>query len=154
MNNHTTPYLSPAFSVTFTNPYAEIYYDADSKTAVLRATETYIPINVFKQLFEHIEQKAKSAEVLNLIFDKRQLTTFDQPSMEWYFAIWKPAAKQFGLINHYKLLPDLDWFKKSVEAGKNMIYHKFGKEFLSGINICYVDSIEEALDRCGKNLHN
>jgi tetrahydromethanopterin S-methyltransferase subunit G len=66
--------------------------------------------------------------------------------MEWYFAVWKPTVKNKGLINHYKILPKLDWFEKAVEAGKYEIFQKFSKEILNGITITYVNSIEEAID--------
>lgn len=150
MDDSSTPYPGPAFEALFTNPYAGVYYNGQFKTLVLRATESYIPIDEFKQTFEHIGQIAQQREVKSLVFDKQQLTTFDQPSMEWYFAIWKPAAKQYGIVNHFKLLPELEWFRQSVKAGQALIYQKFGTGFLAGVNISYVPTMQDALDACGK----
>ena len=51
-----------------------------------------------------------------------------------------------GLTDHYKILPNLDWFVKSVEAGRYEILKKYSDSILNGITISYVNSIESAID--------
>jgi len=113
--------------------------------AVCEADEEYIPIEHFKKLFESIHVLSDKFEITSFLFDKRRLRTFHQPSMEWYFSVWKPAMREKGLHRHYKILPNLDWFEKAVEAGRHEIYQKFGKDIVNGISIDYVKTVEEAI---------
>lgn len=126
--------------------FSSLYFNENLKMAICFADEEYIPIDNFKEMFLHISVMIENVEIKHLIFDKQKLRTFHQPSMEWYFAVWKPAIKAKGLVNHYKVLPKLDWFEKAVEAGKYEIFQKFSKEILNGITITYVNSIEEAIE--------
>jgi len=116
------------------------------KIAVCIAESEYIPIDNFRAIFISISILIKDYSIKHLVFDKRKLRTFNQPSMEWYFAIWKPIVKNKGLTNHYKILPDLDWFIKAVEAGKHEILKKYSNDILNGISINYVNSIESVIE--------
>jgi hypothetical protein len=127
--------------------FSSLYFNEKLKMAICFAEEEYIPIEHFKDMFLHISAMIEQFEVKHLVFDKQKLRTFHQPSMEWYFAVWKPAIKEKGLTNHYKILPKLDWFEKAVEAGKHEIFQKFSKEILNGITISYVTSMEEAIEK-------
>src|SRR6478752_2619536 len=73
--------------------------------AVVEATSSYIPIEQFKEAFNHIGELVKHEQITKLIFDKRKLSVFHQPSMEWYFVDWKEKMFNDGLKTHRKLLP-------------------------------------------------
>lgn len=127
--------------------FSSLYFNEDLKMAICFADEEYIPIDSFKEMFLHVSTLIETKDIQHFLFDKQKLRTFHQPSMEWYFAVWKPLMKNKGLVNHYKILPKLDWFEKAVEAGKYEIFQKFSKEILNGITVTYVNSIEEAIDK-------
>lgn len=139
------------FRIVYNDKYATLSYNEELALAICTADSEYIPINDFKKVFLTISELAETLKVNRFIFDKRKLRTFHQPSMEWYFAIWKPSLKSKGLVNHYKILPDLEWFAKAVEAGKQEIFQKYGKDILNGININYISSIEELIDQLDKD---
>lgn len=134
------------FTLQYKNPYASLHFNEQLKMVICCAEEEYIPIDNFKEMFLHISTLIERFEITHLVFDKQKLRTFHQPSMEWYFAIWKPSIKTKGLVSHYKILPQLDWFEKAVDAGKFEIFQKFSKEILNGISIKYVNSIEAAIE--------
>lgn len=127
--------------------YASLFVNEDLKLAVCIADEEYIPIESFKALFIEVSKLLSETDIVNFVFDKSKLRTFHQPSMEWYFAIWKPNMREKGLVNHYKILPKLEWFVKAVEAGKWEIFQKYGKDIVKGIDIYYVDSISQVVDK-------
>ena len=127
-------------------PFSSLYFNKDLKMALYIADEEYIPIDNFKDMFLIISAMIETRDIKHLVFDKQRLRTFHQPSMEWYFAVWKPEMKNKGLTNHYKILPKLDWFEKAVEAGKYEIFQKFSRDILNGITITYVKSVENAIE--------
>lgn len=143
----TKEFKNYIFSLEYQGSFSSLYFNEDLKMAICFAEEEYIPIDSFKEMFLKISSLIEKFEIKHLIFDKQNLRTFHQPSMEWYFAIWKPSMKVKGLVNHYKILPKLDWFEKAVEAGKYEIFQKFSKEILNGITISYVNSVEEAIEK-------
>ncbi|TAF67986.1 MAG: hypothetical protein EAZ55_01020 [Cytophagales bacterium] len=134
------------FKLVYQNPYASLYLNEALKLAVCNAEQEYIPIGHFKSVFLQMSALIEQNPIHYLIFDKRNLRTFHQPSMEWYFAVWKPEIKNKGLTHHFKILPNIPWFAKSVEAGKHEIFQKYGTDILEGIQITYVSSIEEVLE--------
>ncbi len=133
------------FSLLHQNPYASLYYNGELKLAVCKADQEYIPISHFKSVFIFISEIIKTQPIKHLVFDKTNLRTFHQPSMEWYFAVWKPEVKVHGLTQHYKILPSEPWFAKSVQAGKHEIFQKYGRDIVEGITITYVNALEEVL---------
>lgn len=133
------------FTEVFTSEFAVVKYNENLNTFICTATSEYIPIEIFKQTFASISALMEKKSAQALIFDKRTLNTFHQPSMEWYFAIWKQEVKVKGLVNHYKILPEAEWFKTAVEAGKHDIYKKYGSAILEGITIKYINSPEEGI---------
>ncbi len=139
------------FRIVYNDKYATLSYNEELALAICTADSEYIPINDFRKVFLAASELVETLKVNRFIFDKRKLRTFHQPSMEWYFAIWKPSLKSKGLVNHYKILPDLEWFAKAVEAGKQEIFKKYGKDILNGININYISSIEELIDQLDKD---
>lgn len=127
--------------------FSSLYFNSSLELAICVADEEYIPIEQFKKTFESVSRLSEQFSVSSFLFDKRKLRTFHQPSVEWYFSVWKPAMREKGLCRHYKILPDLAWFVKAVEAGRHEIYQKFGKDIVSGISIDYLQSPEEAVTR-------
>lgn len=126
--------------------YANVTYCEELKMVICTAKSDYIPISAFKNIFISISGHIDKYPIRYFLFDKRSLRTFHQPSMEWYFAIWKPEMKMKGLSDHFKILPKLEWFEKAVEAGKHEIFQKYGKDILNGIQVTYVESVEGAID--------
>lgn len=139
------------FKEIFDCNHANLTYCEELKMAICTAKSDYIPISNFKEIFMSISKHIDEFPISHFVFDKQNLRTFHQPSMEWYFAIWKPEMKKKGLSNHFKILPKLEWFGKAVEAGKHEIYQKYGAEILDGILVTYVDSIESAIENVKPN---
>jgi len=142
----TTTYGSFSFKEIWTCDYATVTYCEELRMAICTSTSEYIPISDFKNIFLSISTFMEKYPIRYFLFDKRSLRTFHQPSMEWYFAIWKPEMKMKGLCDHFKILPKLNWFEKAVEAGKHEIFQKYGKDILDGIRVTYVQSPEGAID--------
>ena len=131
----TIEYKGYDFSLVHSCNFSNVYYNKPLKLALCIAESDYIPIDNFKAIFIAISKLIDDFPIQHLIFTKRKLRTFHQASMEWYFAIWKPTVKAKGLTEHYKILPDLDWFVKSVEAGRHEIVKKYSNDILNGIRI-------------------
>lgn len=126
------------------NDSISLYYDPEQRIGLAEATEPYIPLDDFMSTFKESSRMVKEFKLTHFVFDKRSLRAFHQPSMEWYFVQWKPKMRDIGLKTHYKILPKEDWFRKCVEAGKEDIKNSYGEEFLQGIEINYVSTIQEA----------
>ncbi|MFT4738636.1 MAG: hypothetical protein ACI8QD_001430 [Cyclobacteriaceae bacterium] len=138
------------FEQIFTNEFGSGYINEEEGAIALVAEADYIPIKNFKQLFEMLADEIESNPVYSkFIFDKRALRTFHQPSMKWYFMEWKTKMIIYGLNKHYKILPDLGYFKKAVEAARKPLLKKYPQEILSKLSIEYCDDVESAL-KAGK----
>jgi hypothetical protein len=133
------------FTEIHKHKYATISYNEEFAILICKADSEYIPINDFKKIFSFLYEFTETSNVHCFVFDKTNLRTFHQPSMEWYYTIWKSRVKVNGLVNHYKILPKLEWFSKAVAAGKHEIFHKYGEGILEGINVFYINSIEELI---------
>ncbi len=142
--------LNFEFDLVHQNPYASLYYNEEFQLAICKADQDYIPIAHFKSTFLFVSEMIKTKPIKHFAFDKRNLRTFHQPSMEWYFAVWKPEVKTEGLIHHYKILPSEPWFAKSVQAGKHEIFQKYGEDIVEGITITYVNTLEDVLETIQK----
>ncbi len=114
---------------------------------IVEATTTYIPIEEFKTIFNYISDSIAKEPVTKLIFDKRKLTVFHQPSMEWYFVEWKEKMFDLGLKVHRKILPTDIVFKQSVKIGRDRIKQIFPNGKYNEMDIQYADSIEEAIEK-------
>jgi hypothetical protein len=119
--------------------------DKHSNTLVVEATATYIPIEQFKEIFNFIGELVKKGRVTKLIFDKRKLTVFHQPSMEWYFVEWKEKMFDLGLTQHRKILPQDRIFRESVKIGRDKINRSHPNGKFHEMNIQYAETIEEAI---------
>lgn len=137
--------LTVEIEEAYSNKYGKIYLVKNQNIAICEATERYVPIDKFMELFAKCSEVVKSHNVHHFIFDKRSLRSFHQPSMEWYFIEWKQDMLKVGLKRHYKILPDEAWFKKCVEAGRAQILEDYPESNLDQLTIAYVDSVQQAL---------
>lgn len=119
------------------------------QVGLIEATASYIPIEQFKEIFQAMESLVIERKITKLIFDKRQLKVFHQPSMEWYFVEWKEKMADHGLINHVKILPQDEVFVQSVKIGREQINKKFPHAKFRQLFIKYADSVEEAVKMVG-----
>ncbi len=115
------------------------------KTAVVEALSTYIPMDQFKEIFNFIGELVKKEKITKLIFDKRKLSVFHQPSMEWYFVEWKEKMFDLGLKTHRKILPNDEVFKQSVKIGREKINKTYPNGKFNQMDIVYSESIEQAI---------
>ena len=119
--------------------------DDKPEVAIVEAITTYIPIEQFKEIFNAIGKLTQERKITKLIFDKRKLSVFHQPSMEWYFVEWKDKMFNLGLKTHRKILPQDQIFQQSVKIGREKIrqMHPNGK-FLQ-MDIQYSENLEDAI---------
>lgn len=125
--------------------YADIYVVDNASVLVIEATNTYLPIDEFKKVFGKAEEVVQKQAIQKTVFDKRKLTVFHQPSMEWYFAIWKESLLDLGTKTHRKLLPDDFAFRQSVKIGQAKIRTKYPELRIDQMDIQYTESLEEAI---------
>ncbi len=113
---------------------------------IVTATSNYIPIEEFKETFEYIGSLVTKEKVTKLIFDKRNLKVFHQPSMEWYFVSWKEDMYYQGLTTHRKILPSDTIFMQSVKIGRQKIESSFPDGKYKQMDIQYASTLDEAID--------
>lgn len=113
---------------------------------IVTATTSYIPMDEFKKTFEYIGELVATEGVTKLIFDKRNLKVFHQPSMEWYFVTWKEEVFYKGLTTHRKILPTDEIFIQSVRIGREKIEASFPDGKYKEMDIQYADTIEKAIE--------
>ncbi|MEL6536079.1 MAG: hypothetical protein AAFQ98_11735 [Bacteroidota bacterium] len=104
--------------------HAKVFSVVDTKVLVIEAVKEYIPIEEFKEIFAYVGELVKVGDVEKLVFDKRALRIFHQPSMEWYFIEWKEEMWDHGLRAHRKLLPEDTIFRESVKIGREKIFRE------------------------------
>jgi len=127
--------------------HANIYFVTGFPgVAVVEATASYIPLERFKEIFNYIGELATASSIHKLIFDKRKLSVFHQPSMEWYFVEWKEKMFDAGLTVHRKILPNDEIFRQSVRIGRNKIANGYPDRKFNKMDIKYAESVEEALE--------
>jgi hypothetical protein len=115
------------------------------EVAMITATSSYIPIEDFKDAFNEMGKTVIEHKITRLVFDKRLMRVFHQPSMEWYFVDWKERMADYGLHQHVKILPADHAFCQSVKIGRKQIDLKYPKARFHQLSIRYADSLEEAL---------
>ncbi len=126
--------------------HAKVSYVDAKPVVVVEATSSYIPIDEFKKIFTSIGKLVEARKITKLIFDKRALTVFHQPSMEWYFTEWKENMFHQGLKTHRKILPDNKVFKQSVKIGREKIKEENPTLKFNDMDIQYKDTLQEAID--------
>jgi hypothetical protein len=105
-----------------------------------------VSIEVFQSSFLECSKIIADQGIRKFIFDKRSLRAFHQPSMEWYFVVWKQEMyHKWDLRQHRKILPVESWFQKCVEAGRSQIEQKYPNHIFNDLDIRYTSSIDEAL---------
>lgn len=125
---------------------AVVFTVSDEPTiAVVEATTAYIPIEQFKEIFNFISELVTNDKITKLIFDKRKLEVFHQPSMEWYFVEWKEKMFHAGLRTHRKLLPKNEVFRHSVKIGRDKICEAFPEGKFHQMDIAYAETLEDAI---------
>lgn len=112
---------------------------------VVEATAAYIPLEPFKEIFNFVGDIVHQRNIVKLIFDKRKLSVFHQPSMEWYFIDWKERMYDSGLTVHRKILPSDDVFRQSVRIGRDKISKAYPEKKFNKMDIQYSESLEQAL---------
>lgn len=141
----TVENLATNLRLTFKNQYAELYTD-DKETLIAKATDAYIPIEHFKELFNEVGRLTKEKGYKKLIFDKRNLQVFHQPSMVWYFVEWKEEMYDLGLTIHRKILPKDPVFRECVKLGREKIYAENPKGKFHQMDIQYSVDLDDALE--------
>ncbi|OJJ21847.1 hypothetical protein BKI52_10750 [marine bacterium AO1-C] len=130
----------------YVNRYAKVEVLEDQPDiCIITATSSYIPVEEFKTTFEFIGTLVASEKIKKLIFDKRKLRVFHQPSMEWYFTEWKEAMYNLGLQVHRKILPEDEIFRTSVKIGRQKIEASFPDGKFKQMDIQYAESLEAAI---------
>ncbi len=128
--------------------HAEIYVWQEKKVLLIVATSNYIPIEEFKKIFTQSSEIIAKYRITKVIFDKRKLTVFHQPSMEWYFTTWKEEIYlKYGVKAHRKILPEDKVFVQSVQLGRMKIERDFPNGKYKELDIQYADSVEEAVEK-------
>ena len=127
------------------NSFLEVILFKEESAIVVNTLKSYIPKDVFKDTFTSLEPHITGNQVNKLIFDKSALSVFDQEAMEWYHVHWKENMFAKGLKHHRKILPDSDFFKNSVKAGRKKIASKYPSFSFDKLDIQYRNSVAEAL---------
>lgn len=139
-----TEYSTQDLQLLYSSNFAELFA-FNSTTIVAFATSSYIPIDEFKQLFNEVGKHVKEKGFKKLIFDKRNLQIFHQPSMEWYFVDWKEEMYDFGLTQHRKILPKDPVFRECVKLGREKINQKYPNAKFHEMDIKYSINLSDAL---------
>lgn len=127
--------------------HASIYSVAKKpEILIVEALSSYIPLDEFKAVFMAVGDIVKSTPTKKLIFDKRSLSVFHQPSMEWYFTDWKEEMALYGLTIHRKILPNNEVFVQSVKIGREKIKTNYPNGKFHELDISYANSIDEAIE--------
>ncbi|QHT70565.1 hypothetical protein GXP67_29895 [Rhodocytophaga rosea] len=139
--------IHPDIQEFFTSKHASVTFIPTIEIAVCTVKVPYIPISDFKNLFNKTSELIKQEKITKFIFDKRKLTTFHQPSMEWYHMVWKEDMYKIGLKKHRKLLPNDKLFEQSVITGRKKIARENPDFSFDKFEILYCNSIEEAIEK-------
>lgn len=125
---------------------ADVFIVENLPTAVVKATDSYITIEEFKEIFNFIGTVVQEHGIKKLVFDKTALNVFHQPSMEWYFVEWKEQMFDLGLTSHRKILPQDEVFKQSVLIGREQINEKYPNGKFHEMDIQYFNNIDDAIN--------
>ena len=117
------------------------------RIAIVEATSNYIPIEQFREIFNFIGELVVKEKINKLVFDKRKLSVFHQPSMEWYFVEWKEQMFHLGLSVHRKILPNDEVFRQSVKIGRDKINKMYPDGKFHKMDIGYAETLEDAVTK-------
>ncbi len=125
-------------------PVATIYYNPASAIALVVTMVNFIPMEQFKATFEKVYEAVEKHQLRQVIFDKRSLTIFHQPSMEWYYTEWKARLyNKQGVSMHGKILPKDEPFRQSVHNARKKILQNTPSAELQLLNITYYENYGE-----------
>ncbi len=138
---------NPLIKEVYVTKHAVISFIPSKQIAICSVTAAYIPISDFKAIFSKVGEMVKKENITKFIFDKRKMTVFHQPSMEWYHLNWKEDMYKVGLKKHRKLLPDDKLFEQSVITGRKKITRENPSFNYNKYDIMYCLSMEEAIEK-------
>ncbi len=134
------------FQLLYEDGTGKIYYSPQSQVFICEIIKAYMPIEEFKNLLMQKARLLKEHPCQKFIFDKRAIRGFHQPSMEWYYVVWKPKMyEKFGLSVHRKLFTTELWFRKCVEVGRSTIKQKYPDSVCHQMDIQVKESIRDAI---------
>jgi hypothetical protein len=139
-------YLSKHFKRHYNGKFGKIWFNSKTGALVCQLTQPYVPIEEFKSIFVRMAALVKKEKLTRFVFDKRLLKSFHQPSMEWYFVVWKAQMAELGLRTHRKMLPPEPWFEQAVIAGKADILAKHPTSVSHTLDIQYRTSLLACLE--------
>jgi hypothetical protein len=131
----------------YSGKYATVSFIRSGNTAICTTHAAYIPMAEFEKVLTITGELIRREKLSKFIFDKRSLSAFHQPSMEWYHLVWKKEMYQYGLRSHRKLLPDDKLFERHVLNGRKKIMTEHPDFDFDRYDIIYCQSMEEALSR-------
>lgn len=146
MDNTTIKSTKSGFQDYYNSRFSRIYFNEELKIIICELKAEYVPIEHFKDTFYKISELVEAGNNHKFIFDKRSLRAFHQPSMEWYFVVWKKEMYEKGLKIHRKILPPEPWFRKSVAIAKEQISREHHEIIINKLDIRYCESVEEAIE--------
>jgi hypothetical protein len=136
------------FQLKYEDAAGKIYVSPSTEIFICEIKEPYMPIEDFKNLLLQKGLLMKEYPCKKFIFDKREIRGFHQPSMEWYYVVWKPKMQEkFGLRVHRKLFTKESWFRKSVEAGRAEIRRKYPHSPCHQMDIKVLETLREAIQQ-------
>jgi hypothetical protein len=143
----TQEFASYEYELLYEKSYGKVYLLPQQYILICELTASYVPIEKFRKIFTKMGDFVKEHNIKKFVFDKRQLRTFHQPSMEWYFITWKKEMLAEGLTVHRKILPKGEpWFENAVRAGRDKIKRDFPDNVIDQLDIAYRDSLLEAIE--------
>ncbi|MBC7920417.1 MAG: hypothetical protein H7Z75_04935 [Ferruginibacter sp.] len=131
--------------IYFENQYFAVSHLRAENAVFCRVKTSYVPMMDFQVAFNHIGELVEREKIGRMIFDKSNLITFHQPSMEWYHVHWKERMYQHGLKTYWKVLPKNDFFVQSVKIGRDKIRKNNPSFDFDKYDIRYFDRLEDAL---------
>jgi hypothetical protein len=130
-------------------PQADICtMEAYPGTVVIRAMAPYIPLMIFQSIFAYVAEMdlVREGRVTTVVFDKRKLMYYHQPSIEWYFLSWKATMVAYGVTRHRKVLPVYAAFRTVAGLGREALFRDHPAAAFHRLDIGYVESLREALE--------
>lgn len=145
MNNTFTTINNVVFNLAYESRHGRISCNEESKTVICTLLSSYVPMAEFRNLLDQVSILVKEKQIAKFILDKRKLTIFHQPSMEWYHVYWKEEMYGYGLKSHRKLIPDDHLFAESIQIGRRKIKQENPDFDFNKYDIVYCKTLEEAL---------
>lgn len=130
------------------NDSVSISWFDEEKAVLIKAKKSYITEERFYAAFNEIAGLLATKDIKKMIFDKRTLKTFNEPSMIWYHVVWKESMRRKnGLVVHRKILPNDQQFRDSVKIGRQKIAKEHPEFNFNNYDIKYVETINEAIEK-------